>query len=138
MNFTVSRKGALLVGFWLTGLAAAAGLLLWLLFDFFLGLCIFAPLCVLSFFVSILHRRGYSVRVTARELSIERGFFYRSLQRIPRRSVTGVSCFSTPLSRLLGVSAVVIHSTGLSTLMVGLSIADSERLRAVLISQEAV
>lgn len=137
MNFTISRKGALLVGCWLTALAAAAGLLLWLLGGICWGAGSFLLLSAAAFCFGELHRRGYRVRVTERELSIERGFFYRVLQRIPRRCVTGVNCFSSPLSRRLGVCAVLIHTTGLSTPVIGLSIADSERLRAALILEEA-
>ena len=132
LNFTVSKKGALLVGCWLTGFAAVAGFLFWLLFGLLWGMGVFLLLTALSFCFGELHRRGYRVRITERELSIERGFFYRILQRIPRRCITGVSCFSSPLGRRLGVCAVVIHSTCLSTPIIGLTIADSERLRGAL------
>ena len=137
MSFTISRKGGLLVGCWLTGLAAAIGLLLWLLCGFLWAAGGFLLLCGTAFCFGVLRRRGYRVRVTERELSIERGFFYRVLKRVPRRCITGVTCFSSPLSRRLGVCAVVIHTTGLSTPVVGLSIADSERLRAALTLEEA-
>ncbi|HIV87436.1 MAG TPA: PH domain-containing protein [Candidatus Pygmaiobacter gallistercoris] len=134
MNYTVNRKGALLAAGWLTGLCGAIAFLLWLFWNWLAALVFFAAGTLLGTGLCLLHRRGYRVRVSEREFSVERGFFYRTLQRVPLRSVTGVWILSTPLGRLLGACAVMIFTAGATVLIIGLTAADSERLRSALLT----
>ena len=76
----------------------------------------------------------YRVRVSGREFSVERGFFYRTLRRVPLRSVTGVWTFSTPLGRLLGACGMIVFTSGATVILIGLSPADSERLQTALLT----
>lgn len=132
MNYTVTRKGALLPALWLTAVSAAAGLLVWLFFSLAAGLAAFFLLAVLSFALPFLHRLHYQVRVAPRELVADRGFFIRTLRRLPLRCVTGVICLSTPLGRLLDASVVAVYTSGTTLLLVGLPLADAEQLRVAL------
>ena len=132
MNYTVTGKGALLPALWLTALSAAAGLFVWLFFSFAAGAIAFLLLGALSFALPFLHRLHYQVRVTPGELAADRGFFIRVLRRLPLRCVTGVVCLSTPLGRLLDASVVVVYTSGTALLLIGLSLADAERLRLAL------
>ena len=132
MNYTVTRKGALLPALWLTAVSAAAGLLVWLFFSLAAGLAAFFLLAALSFALPFLHRLHYQVRVAPRELVADRGFFIRTLRRLPLRCVTGVICLSTPLGRLLDAAVVAVYTSGTTLLPVGLPLADAEQLRVAL------
>ena len=134
MNYTVTKKGAMLAAIWLTGLCGVCAFLVWLFWNWLAGLLIFLLGALLSVWLCLLHRQGYHVRVTGREFSVERGFFYRTLRRVPLRSVTGVWILSTPLGRLLGACAMMVFTSGTVVILVGLTAADSERLRNALLS----
>ena len=122
----------MLPALWLTAVSAAAGLLVWLFFSLAAGLAAFFLLAALSFALPFLHRLHYQVRVAPRELVADRGFFIRTLRRLPLRCVTGVICLSTPLGRLLDASVVAVYTSGTTLLLVGLPLADAEQLRVAL------
>lgn len=134
MNFTVNRKGALLAAGWLTGLCGVIAFLLWLFWNWLAALLFFVIGALVCTSLCLLHRQGYRVRVTGRELSVERGFFYRMLERVPLRSITGVWILSTPLGRLLGSCAIMVFTAGATVVIIGLTTADSERLRSALLT----
>ena len=134
MNYTVTRKGAMLAALWLTGLFGVCGFLLWLFWNWLAALVVFLCGTLASVGLALLHQLGYRVRVSGRDFSVERGFFYRTLRRVPLRSVTGVWTFSTPLGRLLGACGMVVFTSGATVILIGLSPADSERLQTALLT----
>ena len=132
MKTTMTRRGTLLGVCWMGVLCAAVGIAVWLLFTARWGFFVFCLLFVLSTVACWLHRIHYTVEVSERECVLRRGLFLHSVVKIPVRYVTATTCFSSPLSRRLGVGVLLIASSGRLTALIGLSLADIAVLRELL------
>lgn len=137
MGFSVSRRGAVLVGCWLSLAAALPALAAAVIWGPAAALAFFVPATALSFAGCLLHWRGFTVRLTRRELRTGQGFFYRVDRRLPWRCVTGVEQLSTPLARRLGVTVVLVRAVGGPVALVGLSEGQAAALRAALAGGQA-
>lgn len=129
MKVTIGPRGSALSTAWLGLCAAAAGIICWLFVSAAFGFFLFAGLFALAAAACRIHRIGYSVELKSRECVIDRGVLLRSVIKLPRRYITAATCFSTPLSRALGVGVLGICSSGRLTVIVGLSLPDIAALR---------
>ncbi|MEG1932474.1 MAG: hypothetical protein RR075_05130 [Pygmaiobacter sp.] len=126
----------MLAALWCSGVSLLCGIALWLLFTAFWGLLAGALLCILSVSLCFLHRLVYRVELRGKQLVITRGFFIRSIIKIPLRFITGTTRLSTPLSRALGVGLLTISSSGRFTLLCGLRLEDITALRSFLTERQ--
>lgn len=132
MKATLSPRGSLLCTVWLSACAAVLGVACWLLLNLTWGLSVFGILVLLAAVGCRLRRIDYSIEVRDRECVISRGILLRSIVKLPRRYITAVTDFSTPLSRAFGVGVLVLCSSGRFTILIGLSLSDIAALRELL------
>lgn len=136
MKTTTSSRSVILGCVWFGLCCVLAGVAVWLFFDVAWGVLVFWVLFFICLALCVLHQKGYSVELTDRELIITRGFFLHSILKIPLRFVSATACFSTPLCRMLGVGVLTVSSSGRLTMMIGLPLADIERLRAQIVERQ--
>lgn len=127
MEFSVDRKGALLVSGWF----AAAGIVLCLPF---LSLFSVSPLIVLAVWLflcfAVLAPRLISavIRVGGNHLTVRKGVFFPVTRRIPLRFLSGCHILQSPLQRMTGTCLFILYSSGCTTVLAGLRKEDAELL----------
>lgn len=136
MKATIPVKGATLPACWALAGALAAGVLAWLLADVRWGTGVFALLAGVLVPLCYLHRIGYTVEVRGRELVVTRGFFFRTVLKVPVRYISSTGRLSTPLSRRLDTGLLTVTSSGRLTVIVGLPTAEMSRLRRLLTERQ--
>ncbi len=127
MNFTATRRGAAIVGLWAFG---ASCLMAYLLAGFawlpgLMWLCAALSVTALPAYLA-----SAQLRCGAHHLTLRRGRVLSTVRRMPLRFITGCSIWATPLQRMTGTCVLVVHTSGVTTLVPGVRRSDAERLAA--------
>lgn len=136
MKTAVTAKGALLPAFWLAIGFIVLGFLVHFLLGPFWGFLTAIAGILAGFLFCRLRAFGYTVELRGREFVITRGFFWRSVVKIPVRYISSTGKFTTPLSRMLGTGVLSVTSSGRLTIVVGLPVEDISALRRLLTERQ--
>lgn len=139
MGYSIKKRGAFAFSLWIGLLSAAISFILFVFFSsgwwvwWVTGLLPF-----LSFFLSYFRLKLSTLQFTDSEILYSRGIMMKTTQRIAFSNVTGTSRITTPVQSILGISILVIYTSGAFIPLFSLSTKDAKQLSAFLMEKGVV
>lgn len=129
LEFRVSRRGAAVIGLWIT---LICGILCFVL-RYLLGvwaIIIFLVCGALALTIGTAHFAACSLRCGAHHITVRSGILLCRTQRMPLKYISGCVILRSPLQRLTSTCVLILTTSGTLFFVWGAPLGDAERLSA--------
>ncbi len=135
MKFAIKKRGAIVLALWV---ALAMLVLSFILFVFFSsGWWVWWSLIAVPLPASLgfyFYLKYTKVSIIGNELIINRGTTFTSTQRFALKNIIGISSINTPLLHILGLSFLMLHTSGTTLFIFALSKKDATVFSSTILS----